>query len=54
MCSTSTLFVTNSPEKVSQKEVIDAGTSDHQLVYCIFLKLKELSITFIIKIKFDI
>ena len=36
-CSTSTLLdhiLTNSSEKVSQKGVIDAGISDHQLIYC--------------------
>ena len=36
-CSTSTLLdhiLTNSSEKVSQKEVIDVRISDHQLIYC--------------------
>ena len=27
-------ILTNSSEKISQKGVIDAGTSDHQLIYC--------------------
>ena len=36
-CSTSSLLdhiLTNSSEKVSQKELIDVGISDHQLIYC--------------------
>ena len=36
-CSTSTLLdhiLTNSSEKVSQKDMIDEAISDHQLIYC--------------------
>ena len=53
-CSTSTPLehiLTNSSEKVSQKGVIDVGISDHQLI---LEKLKELSITCIIKSRFDL
>ena len=43
----------NSFQKIYQKEVIDVGILDQQLKYCLE-KIKELSITYIIKFRFDL
>ena len=46
-------YLTNSSEKNYQKEVIDVGISDYQLIYCT-RKIKKFSIACIIRFRFDL